>query len=170
MGSMKTPFLLAGFAFDLRSSPVRNGVLSLSIGTNDRSSKLISPLNFVYKYLVMPQCSTPVPQMSSLAPMLIAGTSFSFSMGETLGAIYIGATISAIFYGITILQTAVYFKLNPNDPWLFRYTVALLWILDTLHVALTTHALYFYLIKSFGNYFALLTVIWYVSHRPGHPF
>ncbi|KAK0207351.1 hypothetical protein IW262DRAFT_1469593 [Armillaria fumosa] len=98
--------------------------------------------------------------MSSLAPMLIAGTSFSFSMGETLGAIYIGATISAIFYGITILQTAVYFKLNPNDPWLFRYTVALLWILDTLHVALTTHALYFYLIKSFGNYFALLTVIW----------
>ncbi|KAK0203243.1 hypothetical protein DFS33DRAFT_1489243 [Desarmillaria ectypa] len=98
--------------------------------------------------------------MSSPTPILIAGTTFNFSMGPTLGAIYIGATISAVFYGITILQTATYYKLNHNDPWLFRYMVAVLWIFDTLHVALTTHALYFYLIKSFGNYFALLSVIW----------
>ncbi|KAK0444680.1 hypothetical protein EV421DRAFT_361278 [Armillaria borealis] len=33
-------------------------------------------------------------------------------------------------------------------------------ILDTVQVALSTHALYFYLIKSFGNYPALLSIIW----------
>ncbi|KAK0457283.1 uncharacterized protein EV420DRAFT_516925 [Desarmillaria tabescens] len=99
--------------------------------------------------------------MSSLTPELAASFPLgNFSMGTTLGAIYIGATISAVFYGLTILQTAAYYKLNHNDPWLFRYMVAILWVLDTLHVALTTHALYFYLIKSFGNYFALLSVIW----------
>ncbi|KAK0185037.1 hypothetical protein F5146DRAFT_1144750 [Armillaria mellea] len=40
--------------------------------------------------------------------------------------------------------------------------VALLWILDTLQVALIVHALYFYLIKSFGDSAALLRIIWNV--------
>ncbi|KAK0203245.1 hypothetical protein DFS33DRAFT_972853 [Desarmillaria ectypa] len=84
----------------------------------------------------------------------------SLDTGPTLGAIYIGATIAAIFYGITILQTVIYYRQDPDDPWLFRYAIALLWILDTLHVALSTHALYFYLIESFGKYSALLTIIW----------
>ncbi len=26
-------------------------------------------------------------------------------------------------YGITILQTFIYYKLSPNDPWIFRYSV-----------------------------------------------
>ncbi|SJL17490.1 uncharacterized protein ARMOST_21042 [Armillaria ostoyae] len=98
--------------------------------------------------------------MSSPTPILIPFNFADFKIGPTLGAIYIGATIAAIFYGITILQTAVYYKVNPNDPRIFRYTVAFLWILDTLHVALSTHALYFYLIESFGNYLDLLKVIW----------
>ncbi|KAK0203240.1 hypothetical protein DFS33DRAFT_1345944 [Desarmillaria ectypa] len=64
-------------------------------------------------------------------------------LGATLGAIFIGAAIAAIFYGITILQTVVYYKQNPDDLWLFRYAVALLWIFDTLHVALApTHFIY----------------------------
>ncbi|KAK0203241.1 hypothetical protein DFS33DRAFT_971340 [Desarmillaria ectypa] len=87
-------------------------------------------------------------------------TSAILSLGATLGAVYIGATIAAVFYGITILQTVIYYKQNHNDPWLFRYAVAFLWILDTLQVALSTHALYFYLIKSFGKYLALLRTIW----------
>ncbi len=106
------------------------------------------------------------------------------------------------FYGITILQTAVYYKVNPNDPRIFRYTVmesdlshwTLLMkyrlpfygtlrmytklYLDPLQSAgssirsmlpLSTHALYFYLIESFGNYLDLLKVIWYVNHRLGNP-
>ncbi|KAK0488408.1 hypothetical protein IW261DRAFT_347013 [Armillaria novae-zelandiae] len=81
-------------------------------------------------------------------------------LGMTLGAVYVGATIAAVFYGITILQTIMYYKRYPDDPWLFRYSVAMLWTLDTLHVAISTHALYFYLIESFGNYLPLFGIIW----------
>ncbi|KAK0457334.1 uncharacterized protein EV420DRAFT_521120 [Desarmillaria tabescens] len=92
---------------------------------------------------------TPIP-IADIPPIL----------GATFGAVFIGATIAAVFYGITILQTVVYYKQNPNDPWLFRCAVALLWIFDTLHVALSTHALYFYLVQSFGNYLTLFTIVW----------
>ncbi|KAK0438191.1 uncharacterized protein EV420DRAFT_1651573 [Desarmillaria tabescens] len=73
----------------------------------------------------------------------------------TFGAVYIGVTIGAIFYGITIVQTTIYYKQYPNDPRLFRYAVALLCILDTLHVVTSTHVLYFYLVESFGNWHSL---------------
>ncbi|PBK91790.1 hypothetical protein ARMGADRAFT_1031279 [Armillaria gallica] len=102
--------------------------------------------------------------MSSALPIPIAG--IPSKLGATLETIFIGATKAAVFvrnlsfdamlapssrfYGITISQTVVYYKQNPNGPWLFRYAVAFLWIFDTLHVALSTRALYFYLIESFG--------------------
>ncbi|SJL15365.1 uncharacterized protein ARMOST_18858 [Armillaria ostoyae] len=73
------------------------------------------------------------------------------SLGQTLGALYIGATLAAILFGITNLQVLIYYKKYSNDWWLYRYSVALLWVLDALHVALGTHALYFYLIDMFGN-------------------
>ncbi|PBK84125.1 hypothetical protein ARMGADRAFT_1067433 [Armillaria gallica] len=73
------------------------------------------------------------------------------SLGDTIGALYIGATIAAILFGITNLQTVIYYKKYPHDWWLFRYSVALLWVLDALHVALSTHALYVYLIDMFGD-------------------
>ncbi|KAK0445923.1 hypothetical protein EV421DRAFT_300491 [Armillaria borealis] len=73
------------------------------------------------------------------------------SLGDTLGALYIGSTIAAILFGITNLQTVIYYKKYPHDWWLFRYSVALLWVLDALHVALSTHALYVYLIDMFGD-------------------
>ncbi|KAK0238302.1 hypothetical protein EDD85DRAFT_1000515 [Armillaria nabsnona] len=98
--------------------------------------------------------------MSPLTLIPIGDIPASLDIGATIGAVYIGATIAAVFYGITVLQTVIYYKQNPNDPWLFRYAVALLWILDTLHVALSTHALYFYLIESFGKYLSLFTIIW----------
>ncbi|KAK0457281.1 uncharacterized protein EV420DRAFT_1689898 [Desarmillaria tabescens] len=101
-----------------------------------------------------------VPPMPPLTLIRTEDTPSSVNIGAMLGAIYIGATIAAVFYGITILQTVIYYKQNLNDPWLFRYAIVLLWILDTLHVALSTHALYFYLIESFGRYPSLFTIIW----------
>ncbi|KAK0243660.1 hypothetical protein EDD85DRAFT_944989 [Armillaria nabsnona] len=73
------------------------------------------------------------------------------SLGNTLGALYIGSTIAAILFGITNLQTVIYYKKYPDDWWIYRYSVALLWVLDALHVALSTHALYVYLIDMFGD-------------------
>ncbi|PBK81074.1 hypothetical protein ARMGADRAFT_815273 [Armillaria gallica] len=86
------------------------------------------------------------------------------SIGETFGALYVGAIIASVLFGITNLQSVIYYKRYPNDWWLYRCSVALLWVLDTLHVVLSTHALYFYLIDMFGNLSgALVQSVWYVS-------
>ncbi|PBK81105.1 hypothetical protein ARMGADRAFT_1146715 [Armillaria gallica] len=83
------------------------------------------------------------------------------SLGDTFGALFVGAIISAILFGITNLQTLIYYKKYPNDSSLYRYSVALLWVLDALHVALGTHALYYYLIDMYGNFLgALIANVW----------
>ncbi|PBK81080.1 hypothetical protein ARMGADRAFT_1171554 [Armillaria gallica] len=73
------------------------------------------------------------------------------SISGTLGALYIGATIAAVLYGITNLQGVVYYRRYPNDWWVYRYSVGFLWALDTVHVALSTYAVYFFLIHFFGD-------------------
>ncbi|KAK0502731.1 hypothetical protein EDD18DRAFT_1345549 [Armillaria luteobubalina] len=111
--------------------------------------------------------------MSSQTPVEVP------SLGTTLGALYIGATIATMqvgfvsayifanhhnsLFGITNTQAAKYYKKYPGDWWIFRYSVGILWTLDALHVALTTHLLYHYLIDSFGDYDELLKILWYTS-------
>ncbi|KAK0467377.1 hypothetical protein IW261DRAFT_1520244 [Armillaria novae-zelandiae] len=82
------------------------------------------------------------------------------SLGTTLGPIYIGATVAAILFGITNLQVAIYYKKYPDDWWVYRYSVR--WVLDGLHVAFSTHALYHYLIDLFGDYDSIYSIIWYL--------
>ncbi|KAK0457522.1 uncharacterized protein EV420DRAFT_1480591 [Desarmillaria tabescens] len=62
------------------------------------------------------------------------------SLGEMLGPLLIGAIIAAILFGITNLQAVNYYQRYPHD-----------WVLDTFHVALSIHALYFYLVTMFGD-------------------
>ncbi|KAK0457540.1 uncharacterized protein EV420DRAFT_1548946 [Desarmillaria tabescens] len=73
------------------------------------------------------------------------------SLRNTFGALFIGATIASMLFGITNLQTLIYYKRYPNDWSLYRYSVAILWLLDALHVIFSTHALYYYLIDMYGN-------------------
>lgn len=75
---------------------------------------------------------------------------------DILGALYVGAIIAAVLFGITNLQVVIYYKDYPNDWWLYRYSVVLLWVLDLLHVALSSHALYFYLINIYGDFAAVM--------------
>ncbi|SJL09113.1 uncharacterized protein ARMOST_12489 [Armillaria ostoyae] len=100
-------------------------------------------------------------------------------LGATFGAILVGATLSDILYGIFILQSIWYFKQYPNDWWpnrlavrvaytfilpieleVFIEQVAVICILDTLDVAVSTHALYFLLVET--RFLALdqLDIIW----------
>ncbi|PBK59111.1 hypothetical protein ARMSODRAFT_1027688 [Armillaria solidipes] len=95
------------------------------------------------------------------------------SVGETFGACYIGSVIATILYGISNLQVVIYYKRYPNDWWVYRYSRYFGWfihiypsaqftaryigrVLDTFHIAFTTHALYFYLISMFGNFLGAL--------------
>ncbi|PBK63012.1 hypothetical protein ARMSODRAFT_963541 [Armillaria solidipes] len=84
------------------------------------------------------------------------------SLGDTFGALFIGATVAAVLFGIMNLQVLIYYKRYPNDWSLYLYSVALLWVLDSVHFALGTHALYYYLIDMYGNLLSALVgnAIW----------
>ncbi|KAF8158319.1 hypothetical protein B0H34DRAFT_797722 [Crassisporium funariophilum] len=82
------------------------------------------------------------------------------SLDTTYGAAFIGLIASAVLYGVTLLQTFLYFKQYPNDSWLIKLIVFVLWILDTAHLFLCTIAIYTYLVTNFSNEAALHKSTW----------
>jgi len=67
---------------------------------------------------------------------------------------------SSILYGVTLLQTFLYYKQYPNDSWITKFLVFVLWLLDTAHLLLCTIALYSYLVSNFNNPAALHRSTW----------
>ncbi|KAK0488419.1 hypothetical protein IW261DRAFT_1602351 [Armillaria novae-zelandiae] len=100
--------------------------------------------------------------MSSDAPMPIASMP---SLEMTMGGPSVGLSITAMLYGISIPQLVVYCRRYPTDPRLLRYFIGLLWIVDTLQLALDSSALYFYLVTSHENYQALLMFTWTIRSQ-----
>ncbi|KAF5357114.1 hypothetical protein D9756_006796 [Leucocoprinus leucothites] len=76
------------------------------------------------------------------------------------GAILLGGIAASILYGITCLQVYIFFYNNRRDSWLFKLFIYALWILDTLHMAMVIHGLYYYLIENFGRATAMLKPTW----------
>ncbi|KAI0691421.1 hypothetical protein BC835DRAFT_116961 [Cytidiella melzeri] len=76
-------------------------------------------------------------------------------LDSTLGAAYIAATL----YGVTNLQTYSYYERN-NDTGLLRALVFILWALDTLHLVLISHTMYFYTVTNFNDPLAIIRVTW----------
>ncbi|PBK62053.1 hypothetical protein ARMSODRAFT_1089341 [Armillaria solidipes] len=81
-------------------------------------------------------------------------------LGITVGPLYIGSTIAAILFGVTNLQVVIYYKKYPDDWWVYRYSVGVLWVLDSLHVAFSTYAMYHYLVDLFGDHDGIYRIIW----------
>ncbi|KAL4073586.1 hypothetical protein J3A83DRAFT_4229735 [Scleroderma citrinum] len=81
-------------------------------------------------------------------------------LANTLGAEFIGGMVSAILYGLTTLQTYLYFMNYPDDGAAVKIFVMIIWILDTLHVSLMSHVLYYYLISNYSNELALANGVW----------
>ncbi|KAM6490737.1 hypothetical protein JOM56_014080 [Amanita muscaria] len=73
------------------------------------------------------------------------------TLDSTFGAILIGVVVSAILYGMTNIQTILYFSRYPNDAESTKTFVAIIWMLDTFHVALILKAIYYYLITNFAD-------------------
>ncbi|KAF9039256.1 hypothetical protein BJ165DRAFT_1531341 [Panaeolus papilionaceus] len=81
-------------------------------------------------------------------------------LDNTLGAAFLGNVLAGVLYGITCLQTFVYFKQNNGDRLAFRALIYSLWVLDSVHLALITEGLYFYLITNYANPIVLLAPHW----------
>ncbi|KZP33107.1 hypothetical protein FIBSPDRAFT_811216 [Athelia psychrophila] len=82
------------------------------------------------------------------------------TLANTIGAAYIGIVFSAILYGLTCLQAYNYYGRFSRDWTVHRVSVGGLVALDTVHLALSIHLGYYYLIENFSNPAALLTIVW----------
>ncbi|KAJ7696076.1 hypothetical protein B0H17DRAFT_417550 [Mycena rosella] len=82
------------------------------------------------------------------------------SLQSTFGSAFIGLVVSAILYGVTILQTYLYYRNYPEDSKILKWMVAILWIFDTVHLALCTVAVYWVLVLNFNNPAVLETTTW----------
>ncbi|KAF9459532.1 hypothetical protein BDZ94DRAFT_1300501 [Collybia nuda] len=82
------------------------------------------------------------------------------TLGNTIGAAFLGTVAAAILFGVTNIQVYLYFQNYPQDWRVQKISVFTLWILDIIHLSLTVAAVYHYLIDSFGIPEALGLVIW----------
>ncbi|KAL1950193.1 hypothetical protein VTO73DRAFT_5316 [Trametes versicolor] len=76
---------------------------------------------------------------------------------ETFGVLLIGFIFTVTLYGLTFFQTYIYYTRFPHDARGIKYTVGLLWALDTALTTLISHTIYCYLITDFMLAFPLLT-------------
>ncbi|PCH44981.1 hypothetical protein WOLCODRAFT_19294 [Wolfiporia cocos MD-104 SS10] len=84
-------------------------------------------------------------------------------MGEldaTYGAVLIGVFASAVLYGVTNVQVYVFFREYPRDVIWNKVAVSWLWLLDSVHLALCFHMVYWYLITNYARPTQLLLVVW----------
>jgi len=78
---------------------------------------------------------------------------------STAGGPFIGVVVAAIIYGVSCVQTFYYFT-NQNDTWHIKFPVTAVIILDTLHQALITHAVYTQTITDWGNLAQYQVLVW----------
>jgi len=70
----------------------------------------------------------------------------------TIGALFIGVILSMGCWGAAVIQIYQYFEKYPADKCVFKVLVTVVFVLDTVHQALITVALYKYLISEYGNF------------------
>ncbi|KAF8967922.1 hypothetical protein BDZ97DRAFT_1916495 [Flammula alnicola] len=82
-----------------------------------------------------------------------------FDLNNTFGAFLIGTVVSAMLFGVTVTQTWYYFQ-NYSDGILVQAVVPIILVAETLHIVFCIHAIYHYVILSFGEPQELMKVIW----------
>ncbi|KAL1660458.1 hypothetical protein GGF50DRAFT_91277 [Schizophyllum commune] len=104
-----------------------------------------------------------------------------YAPGETVGALLVGGIVSTAFYGVLFMQTCIYFRRYPEDSIYLKGLarrldkqlnnvlidrslgkVAAVGILQTINVALISHALWHYLVVNYGNFHSIEKLVWSV--------
>ncbi|PCH40272.1 hypothetical protein WOLCODRAFT_143002 [Wolfiporia cocos MD-104 SS10] len=70
-------------------------------------------------------------------------------LNATFGVLLIGFIFAVTLYGLTFFQTYIYYSRFPSDAALSKYTIGVIWAVDTATTTLLSHTLYYYLITSF---------------------
>ncbi|KAH8105638.1 hypothetical protein DFH11DRAFT_1733223 [Phellopilus nigrolimitatus] len=81
------------------------------------------------------------------------------ALDNTMGALYLGVVLAMGLWGAGTVQVYYYFNAYPKDPWQLKTHVVTVWVFDTVHQALVTHACYIYLITQYGNPLYLTVIV-----------
>ncbi|KAG6827684.1 hypothetical protein H0H92_010753 [Tricholoma furcatifolium] len=84
------------------------------------------------------------------------------NMDANFGSMLIAVIVSAVLLGVSLVQAFFYFTNYSNDHWVLRALVVLVTLFDIVHLALVSHAIYWYLIVQYGNGEASNIIIWSV--------
>ncbi|KAI0312786.1 hypothetical protein OF83DRAFT_1027102, partial [Amylostereum chailletii] len=77
-------------------------------------------------------------------------------LDNILGVAYIGIIVSTAVYGITCLQVYLYYtEHSENDGCFLKTFVAVLMVIDSIHVMLVSASYYHYTVTNFGDYIVL---------------
>lgn len=82
------------------------------------------------------------------------------NLRSTFGAAYIGAMVTLALYGLTTLQTYMYYLYYPKDRVFLKGLVLFVWVIDSVHIVLVCHAMYYYLVANYGIPETLLDGVW----------
>ncbi|KIJ25929.1 hypothetical protein M422DRAFT_72010 [Sphaerobolus stellatus SS14] len=67
------------------------------------------------------------------------------------GPALIGLVATAFMSGLTSLQTFLYYRQYPRDHLILKLFVGIIWILDTAHLAIGIHFVYYYTVLRWGE-------------------
>ncbi|KAJ7815367.1 hypothetical protein B0H14DRAFT_3476231 [Mycena olivaceomarginata] len=70
---------------------------------------------------------------------------------DTFGALYIGVVFAALFQGILTVQAYIYYESFPQDPWGLKSLLAVVWILDLVHLGLVGSVSWNVLVVNWGD-------------------
>ncbi|KAG7445905.1 uncharacterized protein BT62DRAFT_141887 [Guyanagaster necrorhizus] len=79
---------------------------------------------------------------------------------NTMGAAFIGVIIAACLYGVSCVQTWYYFNQYQTDVWYIKSLVAIVWLFDSVHQALISHTVYYYVVTNFSNPTEQENLVW----------
>ncbi|EIM82229.1 uncharacterized protein STEHIDRAFT_114186 [Stereum hirsutum FP-91666 SS1] len=87
-------------------------------------------------------------------------------LDNTLGAVFIGIIFSSIVFGITCLQAYIYYTQHCDDDRFFlQLLVAVLMILDAIHLALLVVFFYHVTVSNFGDLSVLQHTTWSITFQ-----
>ncbi|KAJ6568682.1 hypothetical protein B0H19DRAFT_1256410 [Mycena capillaripes] len=80
----------------------------------------------------------------------------NIDISSTYGALLIGVYFAIFFQGILTVQAYIYYDSFPDDSRGMKALVAIVWLLDFVHLVLICQTEYHYLVTNWGNKQALL--------------
>ncbi|KAJ7198902.1 hypothetical protein B0H12DRAFT_1165662 [Mycena haematopus] len=78
-------------------------------------------------------------------------SSAALDVRQTFGAVYIGVVFAAFFQGILTVQAYIYYETFPQDTWVFKSLVAVVWTLDLVHLVVIGTVPWDTLVVNWGN-------------------